>query len=198
MLEWGDFLKIALTSSLFSAVVTTGANYYFKKQDYKRDYYKKIIDKRLKAYEELETFMGGFCLKHEVYNPILDKNEVKSFEVLHCFTYEDGLKKANTDLLEVLKHSLWFSDEISENLSKINAFVCEVGIAIEDPSSPIISEINKSDLLGKLKGDDLIVYMGHIIFDDMQKHLNALGAAINNDLKEMHNVEKFLSTRKFE
>ena len=196
-MDWGDIAQIAITSGISAALVTSGANYFLKKQDYKRDYYKKIIDKRLKAYEKLETFMGEFCLKHEVYNPVVDQNEVKSFEVLRCFTDDDGLKKANINLLEVLKYSLWFSDEISENLLKINAFVCEVGIAIDDPSSPIVSEIKKSHLLGKLKGDDLIVYMGHIVFDDMQKHLNALGAAINDDLKEMHNVEKFLSTRKF-
>ena len=150
-MDWGDIAKIALTSGISAALVTSGANYFLKKQDYKRDYYKKIIEKRLKAYEELETFMGGFCLKHEVYNPVVDKNEVKSFEVLRCFTEDDGLKKANANILEVLKYSLWFSDGISENLFKINAVVCEVGIAIDNPSSLIISEIKKSNLLGELK-----------------------------------------------
>lgn len=191
-MEWGDFLKIALTSSLFSAVVTTGANYYFKKQDYKRDYYKKIIDKRLKAYEELESFMGSFCLKQEVSNPLRDEKDAKSFEVLRCFTEDNGLIKANDDILKVLKYSLWFSNEICENLGKINSMVCEVGISLTDTSSKLSNEIRKSGLTGKLAKEDLILYMGHVFFDDIQTCIKELGITISKDLTNIHDVESFL------
>ena len=191
-MDWGDIAKIALTSGISAALVSSGANYFLKKQDYKRDYYKKIIDKRLKAYEELENFMGTFCLKQEISNPLRVENDAESFEVLSCFTEENGLKKANDDILKVLKYSLWFSNEICDNLRKINSMVCEVGISFTDDSSTLSNEIKKSGLTGKLVKEDLIIYMGHIFFDDIQMHIKELGITISKDLTNIYDVELFL------
>lgn len=192
IIDLADIVKIALTSGISAALVTSGSNYFLKKQDYKREYYKKIIDKRLKAYEELESFMGAFCLKQEVSNPLQNEKEPQSFEVLRCFTDENGLIKANSDILKVLKYSLWFSNEICDSLGKINSMVCEVGISVTDDSSTCSNEIRKSGLIGKLSKDDLIIYMGHLIFNDIQICIKELGIAISKDLTNIHDVELFL------
>jgi hypothetical protein len=46
-----------LSSSFLSAGLTSLANYYIQKTNYKNEYYKKILDKRIFAYEEVETLL---------------------------------------------------------------------------------------------------------------------------------------------
>lgn len=56
--------SIILTSSVFAAVISAGVSallsIVLKNKDYRNDYYKKVIDKRIKAAESLENFLHIF------------------------------------------------------------------------------------------------------------------------------------------
>lgn len=52
-----EFWQAIVGSAVISTIISNLCLWWHKKNDYKRDYYKKIIDKRIEAYEELEEFV---------------------------------------------------------------------------------------------------------------------------------------------
>ena len=83
-MDWSTLVVAILTSSVVGAVVSSLFSEWQKRNDYKRDYYKKIIDKRLNAYEKLEAFIGMMDIEIE-------------YE-LECFEAEAYGRKKNCDI----------------------------------------------------------------------------------------------------
>jgi len=67
-LNFWQTISIALISSVFSILVTYLFRLWENSRNFKRDYYKKIIDKRINAYERVIAF-------NESYRTIVSKDE---------------------------------------------------------------------------------------------------------------------------
>ena len=77
--------------------------------DYKRDYYKKIIDHRIEAYEKLSIYLDSVwtkkrstALKHET-------------EIYSCFENEEELIKAHQLLFSYCPGIHWYSEDVYSN-----------------------------------------------------------------------------------
>ena len=195
-MDWGDITKIALTSGISAALVTSGANYFFKKQDYKRDYYKKIIDKRLKAYEELEEFIGKFCVHMEILDPERNQKSGEGFFVFWCFHEEDKLHIANDWILGVIQNALWYSDDINKSLKEVNEILAEVGTVLNKPTAITVDNIEKYNLGQTHINEDLIKYIGRELYGQLESLMKIIGKAVYRDLKNIDEVEKFLKDLK--
>jgi hypothetical protein len=114
MLDYFDLVKIALTSGASASLITFLANYYLKKQDYKRDYYKKITDKRISAYEELENIISEFRYTK--------KYENCSKESKYYHSCIDTLNKRQDIINQIrscLKRKIWLSRSMGVKLSML-------------------------------------------------------------------------------
>lgn len=95
-----EFWQAIVGSAVISTIISNLCLWWHKKNDYKRDYYKKIIDKRIEAYEELEEFV--FNIDKMIYCFVAEP----PFLIYSCFEDEyksltekrsisDIIKKAN-------------------------------------------------------------------------------------------------------
>jgi len=166
-----DLLKIALTSGASAAIITAIANGYFKKLDYKRDYYKKIIERRLNVYEEVENIIGEFYFVRQK-----DKDGNKTGSYYSCMS---TLKKKRRTMFKIrlcLKHKIWLSKSMREEISLLNS------------------------LLLKYKNADTVIYQKEIIaaHDKIHPIRNKMQEMLTQDLLELHDVEGFLKSDKKE
>ncbi len=124
LVDWSSLIFAILTSSVIGAIVSNLFSEWQKRNEYKRDYYKKIIDKRMKAYESVELFASCFdkiAITEDTGQRFLDC----------CWRIEES-KKTFEILGEVQKQRLWLEkdcrlllDNFQKNMLPFFAFAPE-------------------------------------------------------------------------
>jgi len=133
-----------------------------KNLEYRNDYYKKIIDKRMEAYEQLEEIIAFL----KVIAP--DNNHKKMYHVY--FSTSTLLHEQTMKILEVVSKSIWLSENINYLMMQFNQIL-------------YLFPNNDND-----KIREYAIKKYHeiaVIREELEKNL-----AI--DLLKLHEVEKFL------
>lgn len=117
---FGDAFWSAVITAIISAIITNLCLWWHKKADYKRDYYKKIIDKRMNAYDKLAIVIADICIKTHY------AGEPESGEVYVCFNNFEKLSNANERLVILLGEMNWFSPEIFGEIKSLNNIFANV------------------------------------------------------------------------
>lgn len=110
----------AIITAIISAIITNLCLWWHKKTDYKRDYYKKIIDKRMNAYEKIAEAITKVGTK-SVY---VINGEKK--EIFICFESFTKLDEVNKLLISAIKELHWISPKTNKALWKLNNIIAEV------------------------------------------------------------------------
>lgn len=110
----------AIVTAVISAIVTNVCLWWHKKADYKRDYYKKIVDKRIVAYEKLAEVIADIGIKTHY------AGDVESGEVYICFSNFKKLDNANKKIVVLLGEVNWFSPEIFSEIRNLNNILANV------------------------------------------------------------------------
>tara|TARA_R110002033_G_C3788421_1_gene230073 strand:+ start:35 stop:595 length:561 start_codon:yes stop_codon:yes gene_type:complete len=108
-----DIIVLVLTSSLISSLLTVFFQWIFKFIDFKNDFNKKIIDKRLNAYEKIENTIWSLSLKTQDGNKAW-LTILSSSEYYNNFT---------VNLVFNIKQSIWISNELNSKLTELNVFL---------------------------------------------------------------------------
>ncbi|MCI0450609.1 MAG: hypothetical protein L0Y79_12655 [Chlorobi bacterium] len=141
-----------------------GISYLLQKLSYKDEYYKKLIDKRLQAYELVEIVLG----KMKRFGETLD---MQGFHPYHAvFATEESRAEFYVLLLKANEKSYLFSKELDSEFKSFGYFVYG---NIYPPS-----EVKETAIK-------------HFIV--LQKHCENIESLIKKDLKELHKVEPFLN-----
>jgi hypothetical protein len=111
----GQVLTLLLSSSLLSAGLTSLITLLVSKANYKREYYKKLLDRRLNAYEEVELVINSLSTFIRT-----DKGELCPFV---CAGGEQRRIEFLGMILRTSSHSLWLSSEVSGLLTELNVFM---------------------------------------------------------------------------
>lgn len=110
-----EIIGLILTSSLLSAGLTSWISWLTNKANYKREYYKKLLDRRLDAYEEVESIINSLS------------TFIRTDHGALCpFVCAGGEKRQTDFLFLVLKagsKSLWLSDHIGGLITELNVFM---------------------------------------------------------------------------
>jgi hypothetical protein len=131
-----DF-TIVLTSSVLAAGLTSGVNYYLQRNNFKNDYYKKVIDYRIKAYEQiwelLNQFPFDYALDDEIEEYFYDAVGNKSFD--HILSL----------LADLTNNGYWLTDEMRKALRN---YYYEIGSLVDedepDPNERVRLMIRRS------------------------------------------------------
>lgn len=163
----------ALITAVVSAIVTNLFMWWQKRNDYKRDYYKKVVDKRIKAYEQAEVFVA--CFDGES----VDRATGKSW-LTCCETLEDA-KRTFEELENTNKYSLWLSKECNQCIQEINTVLY-----------PLFRFDEKDEKNFKLHRLMLSLTLSDVI----AKHRDELRNIIRKDMMNLHDVDKFFECNK--
>jgi hypothetical protein len=174
-MDFTNIITLVLTSSAISAGLTAFVNWIIQKRNYQNDYFKKLLDKRIDAYEEVED------LASRMTNIVrLGNGKTCNF---FCFA---GYKHFTEFLISVrvpIKKSFWLSDNISSMLTELNIF--------------LLNEIeNKIDENGDK--DEQLIELGALNIEKFRTMRKNIQAELYKDLKDLHNIEKFVRELKDE
>lgn len=113
-----DYLLTLLSSGFFIALISTLLNSWQKDRDFKGEYYKKLIEKRFKAYETLEITMWHLNLfeydnqfKGIVFFVFQDKNRFENFSI---------------SLFETQLESRWLNKETQNLIQKLSIIIAKI------------------------------------------------------------------------
>lgn len=185
--------QAVISSAVISTVLTNFCLWLHRRGDYKRDYYKKIIDKRLKAYEKLETFIGVLEVYTNVDKPPFFEEEVKIF-------YAFDNHKTCLDLLEqsidILTYDLWYSDKIIKKLERINELMVDACEIIENDQDDDYREFKLNlDKWGEFSPEDILNWRtrreGAKIYDELDACIDSIAEEAVKDLQKLDEVESF-------
>lgn len=193
VLDWEQFIVNVLTSSAVGVIANKLFSEWQKRKDYKRDYYKKIIDKRMNAYEKLQNYVMKLAVSKQILDVHTSKISESNKNIYECFCKESDIDKALCDTIEIASYSPWFSYEIIDGLYSINKILAEAKTVILYPTTENL-QIYKFDetALGK---DFLSIDIGVKVYDDIHQNIAMIKTAILRDIGHLDDVEGFLKMK---
>jgi hypothetical protein len=167
-----QIITIILTSSLLSSVLTAWVNWLLQKNNYKNDFYKKLLDKRISAYEEIEKLL--VLLKTLVH---IEKDKLCP---QFCHFGKEYFDNFVISLAATSLNSFWLSNEMSHKITEFNIFLLqEIDYNIDE---------NKNE-------DEELIRLGIINRERIKELRLEIEKIMYQDLKKLHDIKAF--TKKF-
>lgn len=138
-MENPEFIKVILTSSiiaaLLSAIISAIVSIKLKNLDYKNEYFKKILDKRLDAYKFIETQIA--VLKSTVV-----EKDAKPYQMIFSYS-ADEFYDYQKNLFAAMAYNMWISDNTTEKMEKLNGIFFSINQQIDKSHSKSLIEVGK-------------------------------------------------------
>jgi hypothetical protein len=113
-----ELLVAVLTSSVAAGVISAIIGGWFalrsKRNEYENAYFKIVLDRRVRAYEQLENLVT------KIKVAVLDKDG-QPYHLL--FSDEDSKESAYKAIFSVMSSALWLSDDIFEETRRLNVLI---------------------------------------------------------------------------
>ena len=161
---------LVLTSSVLAASLTSFVNWWLQRNNFRDDYYKKVIDKRMTTYDQISKAMGRLQIvdvsaSNNKYHAIFNQEkDYSDFVVQLAFASLEGI---------------WISSQCSLKITQLNEFMHRTFNATWE-SEWIHQEI---------------VELAESNYDDICKHRESIRDQILKDLISLHHVEQFLKLK---
>lgn len=164
-----EIILTILSSSVLSAVLTSFFNWRIHNSNYKKDYYRKILDKRLEAYESLNNLINRLSdivyIEKGVVHALLCNS--KSFDYI-ISQYHIAMEKR-----------YWFGEETGHKLT-------EFGVFLFNEISGQIDDSLPEEVL-----DQKYIELGIQHFDKISEFKQSLKYTVNNELKKLYKIDNF-------
>lgn len=167
-----NLISVIISSSLLTGIFGAIANFYLQRENYKRDYYKKIIDKRLVACEVVEKLIGRLTLIVQFENG----------ESCHFFCSEgkELFDKFIQETSLIQSKAFWLNEDVSKKLLEFNVFLlANVGYKI-DETKTAHEQRTQLQILGITYRDKIRIFREEL--EDL----------LRMDFKDIHNVKGFI------
>lgn len=164
-----ELILTILSSSVLSAMLTSYFNWRIHNANYKKDYYKKILDKRIDAYESLNTLT----------NRLSDIVYINNGVVHGLLCGGESFDYFITQLHLTMEKSYWLADETGHKLTELGTFLFNEITGYIDDTLP----------------DEVIhqkyIELGIQHFDTISNFNKNLKKLVNDQLRNLHEVDKF-------
>lgn len=105
-------LTTIISSTVIATILSSLVNYWMKKQDFKNEYYKMLLAKRMDAYQEVENQIS--ILKTSV----LDKQDGKAYHQVFSFG-DDYFLRFGQSLSVANSKNIWLNDQTNNKLAEL-------------------------------------------------------------------------------
>jgi hypothetical protein len=156
----------ALVGALLGAMISGYFNLRAKRNEYINEYYKKVIDRRMAAYERLEDLI--ISLKTSIVG-----EDKKPYHLLFSQCDDGGLLPAYQKLHDVTSQALWLSDAAFKKTREFNQLLWGFN---DSGSTPIEFGQKNYQTLANLREN--------------------LETLLATDMLAMHDVKRFLKNKK--
>jgi hypothetical protein len=169
-----EILIIIFSSSVVSAALTSVVNWKLHNSNYKKEYYKKILEKRLSAFEKVQEVTAKLGFKVQ-----LDDSVIPSI----CFN--DEYYQGFIYLLgSTIDSSFWLDNSTSLKLTELNVYLLNNFSNNIDANSDTETKNIEYQKLGKNHTEKI---------REFREELNIL---MSDELKKLHKIDNFLRNHK--
>jgi len=172
-MENSELINVILTSSLIasvlSAIISLTVSIKLKNLDFKNEYYKIILGKRLEAYKYLEAQIA--VLKSSV----LDEDG-KSYYTIFAYG-EEKFYEFQQNLFAAQAYNMWINDKTAKEMDKLNDLFYTISRKIESKEEAELIRIGKEH------------------YHEIVKHRRALELSVREDLLNLYNLRKFRKSK---
>ena len=178
-------LASAFGGAAVGSIITGGIAIWLNKQNYKQDYYKKIIDKRIESYEQVSN------LKKMLESSI----EYEGKNVPCCFYSEENVEKFKEIFDIIVNNRMWLSPEMQHCIIKLDSIREKF---LEDLLKTLIpndeKNINEED--AKIKTAINYTKIAVNYFRDIDDCREQISNVLEEDWKNLHDVKIFFKSIK--
>ncbi|WPP52165.1 hypothetical protein [Catalinimonas niigatensis] len=164
-----ESLNLLLTSTviagILSAIVSAIVSIKLKDQDYRHEYFKKILDKRLEAYHFIETQIAG------MKSSVLDEN-ARAYHLIFAYG-KDKFYEYQHNLFVALSYSMWINDRTVVHMEKLDELFFNISRRIDETD------------------DNTLIILGKDYYREISDLRQTLEGAVRNDLLNLHDLNKF-------
>ncbi|MCL3780959.1 hypothetical protein EMN47_11250 [Prolixibacteraceae bacterium JC049] len=134
-----ELLKTVITSSVFAGIISAVVSYFttlrLKKYDFKTEYYKEILKKRLNAYQYIENQIG-------VLKAVVMGDDKRPFHMMFS-EGETKFLEYQQNLLVAISFSLWIDETTVKELEKLNNLFFNINNHVHNKDVEKMEEIGK-------------------------------------------------------
>lgn len=175
-------LWVVFMTPIFTGGITFLVNWFIKLFDYKNDYYKKIIDKRINAYEELEKFIEELDIGRD------NNYDNKTYHCYNFLTEINDCMAAAKKSANICGLNSWFSVNLESQVNYFNEKL--VSVANEMNNKAREAQIDKNIDLQKE-----IYQIACKYHNEIKELIFNLKAEIIKDRLKLHEVEDYLKEK---
>lgn len=166
-----SIITIIFSSSLLASLLTFFGNQWLQRENYKKEYYKKLLEKRLDAYESVDFLIGRLGGMLQLEDGRICPLMFGSGEAFSIFLMK---------ILEVVSKSTWLSSATSSKVTDLNCF--------------LISEI--SNQIDNSKDENIqLLELGAQNRNKINELRSELKQLLYIDLKTLHDVKIFVKQK---
>lgn len=172
-----SLITTIVSSSVIATVLSSMVNYYLKKQEFKNEYYKMLLAKRMEVYQEVENQIS--ILKTSV----LDKSDGKAYHQIFSFGEKHFLMFGQV-MSAANSKNIWLNDTTNNKLMELMHIINRVSFEYDTTDENQLIEAGKKyyweianlrDELENLTRKDLLnLYK----FSEIRKKTNELGLQV--------------------
>jgi hypothetical protein len=159
---------LAFLSAAASLLVSSISSVRLKEREYRNDYFKKVIEKRLKGIESIEDTTGPLRLYHIVKAPDGSDTLFHAFFILP--EKGEAFKQA---VAETSQHVIWHSQSTAK--------------AFNDFARKVTNVMKQCKGLGEIEARSIAIAE----FKSVSETMNRLHMSIGRDMLNLHKVEAF-------
>ena len=161
-------LTSSLIASIISALISAIIALRVKHIDYKNQYYREIIRKRLEAYQFIENQIA--VLK----TTVLDEDDKKAYHSIFSFG-KDEFFKFQKNVIAAMAFSIWIDERTTNTMEKLNDTFYRINNEIQ----------NKKDL----------TQTGKQHYNEIAKLRKELEGNVRDDLYNLHKLKRFFKSK---
>lgn len=168
-------LNIILTSGLVAGTISTIISYIvsvqLKRVDFKHEYYKEILKKRLSSYQYIEAQLA--LLK----SVVLDEDDSRMYHII--FSYgEEKLLEYQKNIHLAMSYSLWIDENTVRKIEELNELFYNLNNKVND------------------KTDDEIIGIAKKYYQNISNLRFELENATKKGLYNLHDIKKAFKVSK--
>jgi hypothetical protein len=169
-----SWLASAALATVLSTGITSLINWLTKDKEYKNDYYKRVIDKRIKAVEALESYIGLFNIGRKARHSTSEDE----FTFHFIFSDENCGKQLSDAIENVSKNGIWYGVETAKHANKLSKLVGEAYTKFDN------------------KNEQEIIKIAIEYYREIEGAKIEVQRSISNDMASLQKVEEFFRAKK--
>jgi hypothetical protein len=162
-----EVLIAIISSSVVATILTSFVNWLIHRSNYRNEYYKSILNKRLSAYEEVSSIVFDMSI-------LMNEDEMVFHQIFYGKDeYVDFIQK----LVATNTHSFWVSSRVAGKLTEINVYL------LNNIDNHLVESIDRGEQIKTL---------GKANVEEVRNLRRELSNLMSKDFRKLYKVRSFL------